>query len=109
LLNTDDLKEIAVPFQLDHGQPFPPQVREAVSRVGFQPDEWQTTPFVVILPGLSVGAGLVIAEIAGRSGYLPSIVQMRQVPGSVPPRFEVVAVLNLQSIRDEARLLRFAE
>jgi hypothetical protein len=31
------------------------------------------------------------------------------VPGSVPPRFEVVAVLNLQSIRDEARLLRFAE
>lgn len=109
LLNTDDLKEIAVPFQLDHGAPFPPQVREAVNKVGLKPDEWQTTPFVVVLPGLSVGAGLVIAEIAGRAGYLPSIVQMRQAPGSVPPRFEVVAVLNLQSVRDEARQLRFAE
>jgi len=98
-----------VPFHVNMNEPLPPQVRQVVTQVGLTPAEWQTKEFVIVLPGLSVGTGIVISEIAGRCGYLPSIVQLRQIQGVTPPQFEIAAVLNLQSIRDEARLLRFAE
>ena len=40
---------IEVKTQLDHEQPFVPQVRQVVETVELTPEEWQTLPLVVQL------------------------------------------------------------
>jgi len=39
-------------------------------------------------------------------GYFPTVLRLRPVEGAVPPRFEVVEILNLQQVRDQARRTR---
>ncbi|MCK6622766.1 MAG: hypothetical protein HUU32_16950 [Calditrichaceae bacterium] len=45
------------------------------------------------------------AELHGRMGYSPCL-RLRPVEGSLPPRFEMVEILNLQEIREIARANR---
>ena len=57
---------------------------------------------------LSLGgsAGAPMAELQGRRGDFPACLRLRPVAGAVPPRFEVAEILNLNEIRNEARLRR---
>jgi len=97
-----------VACQLDHGLPFGEQARALVESVGLDANEWQTTPLLLNLPSLAVIAAMVLAEIHGRAGYFPPVLRLRPVAGSVPPRFEVAEVIDLNEIRSEARKCRDA-
>jgi len=92
--------------QFNHHEPFAQQVRALVDRVGLSPQEWQTAPLLVNLPGYAPAAAALLAEIHGRSGHFPALLRLRPVEGSTPTRYEVAEVLNLQYIRDNARLRR---
>jgi hypothetical protein len=83
-------------------------VRQVVDAVGLTPEEWQTLPLVVNLPSLNVIAALVIAELHGRCGYFPAVLRLKPVPQTTPPRFAVAEIVNLQTVRDEARQTRSA-
>jgi len=39
-------------------------------------------------------------------GYFPTILRLRLVPESLPPRYEIGELLNLQEVRDAARKKR---
>jgi len=80
--------------------------RDLADAAGLAPDEWQTLPLVINPPGLAPLALALIAEIHGRCGYFPPILNLRPVPDSVPPRYEVAEVVNLQHVRDAARQRR---
>jgi len=95
-----------VACQLDHERPFAQQTRELIDSVGLSADEWQTMPLLVNLPSLAVIAAAVLAEVHGRAGYWPPVLRLRPVAGSVPPRFEVAEVIDLNKVREEARKLR---
>jgi hypothetical protein len=97
---------IAVPAQFDHAAPFVDQVRSLLAAVGFTADEWQTTPVVVNLPSLSPIAGVLLADLHGRTGHFPTVVRLRPVADSTPPQFEVAELVNLQVVRDAARVGR---
>ncbi len=105
LLGVDIERVIETHSQFDAEIPFSQQARDLVSRVGLSGKEWQTEALLVNLPSLSVIAGLVTAELHGRCGYFPAVLRLKSV-SSAPPRFEVVEILNLQTQRDSARLLR---
>ena len=47
-----------------------------------------------------------LAELHGRMGYFPASGRRRPLAGSLPPRFEVAEIINLQAVRDQARLRR---
>ena len=94
---------IAVPTHFDHARPFAEQIAGPVAAVGFTPAQWQTTPLLVNLPSLTPIAGLLLAEIHGRTGYFPTVVRLRPVASSTPPQYEVAELLNLQAVRDGAR------
>jgi len=49
---------------------------------------------------------VVLAELHGRCGYFPSILRLKPVAGSTPPRFEVAETVNLQAVRDTSREAR---
>jgi hypothetical protein len=96
-----EVREVACQF--DPQQPFGPQVVNLADAAGLSPTEWQTTPLLLNLPTLHVIAGLLLAEVHGRCGYFPAVLRLRPVEGSVPPRFEVAEILDLQGQRERAR------
>ena len=98
-----------VPAQFDHEQPFAPQVVALADACDLSPAEWQTLPLLVNPPSLNLIAVALLAELHGRCGYFPTVLRLRPVPGSTPPRFEVAELVNLQAVRDAARQKRTGE
>lgn len=99
---------IDLAVQFDPQQPFGAQLKELFRRLPLSAQELQTAPILVNLPALAVIAGLVLAELHGRMGYFPPTLRLRRASGSLPTRFEVAEILNLQAVRDAARLERKA-
>jgi hypothetical protein len=97
---------VALPAQFDQQQSFALQMDQLLSGVTLTPQEWQSLPLLVVLPSFSAIAGAVLAELHGRMGYFPPIVRLKPVADALPPRYEVAEVLNLQAVRDAARLKR---
>lgn len=97
---------IAVPAQFDVVQPFVPQVAAMLAAVPLTAEEWQTAPLLIVPPALNFITAVMLAELHGRMGYFPAIVRLRPVAGSLPPRFEVAEIINLQAVREQARVLR---
>ena len=93
--------------QIDPRQPIAPQVSAMADRAGLTPEEWQSAPLLVNPPSLNLSAVTLLVELHGRCGYFPAVVRLRSVPEAVPPRFEVAEIVNLQAVREEARLRRF--
>lgn len=42
----------------------------------------------------------------GRMGYFPGIIRIRPVEGTIFSKFEVAELINLQQIRESARMVR---
>jgi hypothetical protein len=57
-------------------------------------------------PALAPVATALIAEIHGRTGYFPPVLNVRPVAGVLPPRYEIGEIVSLQEIRDLARKRR---
>lgn len=97
---------IEVKTHFDPDRPFVEQARELVESVGLSAADWQTLPLLVNLPSLNVIAALLLAELHGRCGYFPAVLRFKPESGSTPPQFEVAEVLNLQAVREAARVTR---
>ncbi len=95
-----------IPSQIDPQQPLAPQVAALVAHTGLSPVEWQTLPLLVVPPALNFSAVVLLAEIHGRCGYFPPCVRLRPVRDSLPRRYEVAEILDLQTIREQARRQR---
>ncbi|HWQ13966.1 MAG TPA: CRISPR-associated protein Csx15 [Roseiflexaceae bacterium] len=101
---TPEVRSISV--HIDRARPGAESAVELADAAGLAPDEWQTTPLILNPPGLAPLALALIAEIHGRCGYFPPILNIRPVEGALPPRYEVAEVINLQLLRDAARRRR---
>ncbi|NMC53634.1 MAG: hypothetical protein GYA48_08360 [Chloroflexi bacterium] len=96
-----------LPTQFDNNQPFQPQLDALLASIPLDAQAWQTAPILVNLPSLNFIAGLLLASLHGRMGYFPPILRTRPVPESLPPRFEIAEILNLQKVRERARETRY--
>ena len=92
--------------QFDEQQPFAPQVAALVQQIDLTPAAWQGEPILVLLPSLNFIAGLLLAELHGRMGYFPPVVRTRPVADSLPRRYEIAEILDLQAVRERARQAR---
>ena len=96
----------AIESQIDRERPLAVVAAELADRAGLTPVEWQTIPLLINPPALAPLAVAWLAEIHGRSGLFPAMVNIRPIAGSIPTRYEVAEILNLQAIREEARRRR---
>jgi hypothetical protein len=92
-----------IPAHADRARPIADVARELADAAGLSPDEWQTTPLVLNPPALAPVALALIAELHGRCGGFPAILNVRPVENSTPTRYEVAEVVNLQAVRERAR------
>jgi len=97
---------IDVSSQINLNQPLEPQIVAMADAAGLSAQQWQSEGILINLPALSISAAALLAELHGRMGYFPPVLFIRRVDGSIPVRYEVAGVLNLQSLRDEARMRR---
>jgi len=101
-LDTDEPHVIDIPVQIVTSRPLAAQAREFVDAVGWPAREWQTWSFVIRPPRLGIAALAIIAEIAGRCGYLPTIVTLRRRTASNPSIDEIWELVSLQGVADSA-------
>jgi hypothetical protein len=105
-IGQDVERVLEVPTQVDVSSPVADQVRALVDSAGLSPREWQTTPLLIVPPGLSPVACVLLAELHGRCGYFPPVVRIAPNASTVPPVFEVAEIVNLQQVREQARARR---
>lgn len=99
-------RSIALAAQFDEQGNFIEQARQLLADPLLAGVSWQSEPLLVVLPSLNFIAAVLIAELHGRMGYFPTIVRLRPVAGATPRRYEVAEVIDLQAVRDTARLTR---
>jgi hypothetical protein len=97
---------VEIESQVDARQPLAAQAAALADQCGLSPAEWQTLPLLVNPPALNFSAVALLAELHGRLGYFPAVVRTRPVEDSLPPRYEVAEIVNLQALRDAARQKR---
>ena len=101
-------KLFAFSVHFDNDAPFLPQLKELMAKIPLSGRAWQREALLVNLPAYNFAAALLLAELHGRMGYFPPILRLRPVPNSLPPRYEVAEILNLQEARNAARREREA-
>ena len=97
---------IEIKTQVDTQAELVPQVVALAEACALSPAEWQQASILVLPPALNFVAVTLQAELHGRMGYFPVHLRMKPVEGSLPPRFEVAEIINLQAVREEARKKR---
>jgi hypothetical protein len=95
-----------IPVQINQTEPLAPQIIAIVEASGLSSEEWQTRRLLINPPGYAPAAFVLLAELHGRIGHFPTLVRMRPKPGAITS-YEVAELLNLQSIREDARRRRF--
>lgn len=99
-----DIKQIKTHINL--AEPFEPQVIALADAAGLSSEEWSGAPLLINPPALNFVAVALLAELHGRMGYFPACLRLRPIEGSIPPRYEVAEIMNLQDIRNTARSRR---
>ena len=99
---------VEINTQVDTLADLSPQIVALADACGLTPAEWQQASLVILPPSLNFAAVTLLAELHGRMGYFPALVRTRPVEGATPPRFEVAEIINLQDVREAARLRRQA-
>lgn len=103
-VNIEGIRNIPIKFDLT--QPLGPQVITIVDAVGLTSEEWQTRLLLINPPGYAPVAFVLLAELHGRIGHFPALIRLRPVENSTPTEYEVAELLNLQTIREQARYRR---
>ena len=94
-----------IPVQIDQAEPLETQIIAIVDAAGLSSEEWQTRQLLINPPGYAPAAFVLLAELHGRIGHVPSLIRLRPKPGPVTS-YEVAEILNLQTIRETARKRR---
>lgn len=97
---------IDAPVKFDSDRSFAEQTAALLDALPLTPADWQTLPLLVNPPSFAAAAVCVLAELHGRCGYFPAAVRLRPVAGSVPVRYEVAELVDLQAARNAARARR---
>lgn len=85
-----------LPVQVDFTRPLAPQIAELVDKVGFSAEEWETLPVVILPPGSSQVAVILVAELYKRLGKFP--VCVIRASSGMPPVFVVTEIVDLNEV-----------
>jgi transcriptional regulator with XRE-family HTH domain len=94
---------ITIPTLINEEEPLQPQITSLIDAIDQSTQDWHKRHILINPPGYAPAALLLLAEIHGRIGHFPTLIRMRPKHGPVTT-YEVIELLNLQTIRDTARM-----
>lgn len=74
-----------------------------VDGLNLSAEQWQITPLLIVPPGFSILASVLLAELHGRIGHFPTVVVIRSVPDAPVQTYAIAELINLQQVRERAR------
>jgi hypothetical protein len=92
---------ITIPMLINEKEPLRPQITSIIDALDHYLDAWPKQHILVNPPGYAPAAFLLLAELHGRIGHFPTLIRMRPNHGPVTS-YEVIELINLQTIRDAA-------
>ena len=98
---------VTISTLINEKEALEPQIARLIDAVDQSFNDWYKRDILVNPPGYAPAAFLLLAEIHGRIGHFPTLIRIRPKHGPVTS-YEVVELLNLQSIREEAQKRRQA-
>ena len=101
LSNTTIENIITIPTLINEEEPLEPQIASLIDAVDQSTQDWHKRDILINPPGYAPAAILLLAAIHGRIGHFPTLIRMRPKHASVTT-YEVIELLNLQTIRDAA-------
>ncbi len=93
----------AVKVHFDLNGDFVAQTRALVDALGVAPDQWQSTPWLIVPPSLNFITAVLLAELHGRIGHFPAVLRLRPIVGALVTEYEVAEIVNLEEVRRAAR------
>ena len=92
---------ITIPTRINEEEALQPQITSLIDAIDQSSHDWSKRHILINPPGYAPAALLLLAEIHGRIGHFPTLIRMRPKHGPVTT-YEVIELLNLQTIRDAA-------
>jgi hypothetical protein len=83
-------------------EPLEPQIISLIEAFDQSSHNWHKRDILINPPGYAPAAILLLTEIHGRIGHFPTLICTRLKHASLTT-YEVIELLNLQTIRDAAR------
>jgi hypothetical protein len=96
-----------IPVHVPNGHSLADTARAVLDSVALSGDEWQTSPLLIVVPGLAPLTACLMAELHGRCGYFPTIIVVRPDHEGSAGTFRVTEIVNLSTVRTDARQRRF--
>ena len=88
-----------IPVQLDVREPFVQQVNNLLVELDKEyKGRWKKEQFLVNLPSLNFITALMLIKLHKRMGHYPKIIRMARDEKSLAPKFEVVELIDLDSV-----------
>ena len=88
-----------VPVQFDARDSFVQQVNNLLDELDKEyKGRWKKEQFIVNLPSLNFITALMLIKLHKRMGHYPKIIRMARDEKSLAPKFEVVEVIDLDSV-----------
>ena len=106
LTGQEDIRVFEIKTHFDNAQPFSPQLDDLMARIPLDARALQTEPILIVPPALNFITAMLLARLHGLMGYFPPIIRIAPIPGSLPPRYDVAEIIDLQAIRHAARAQR---
>lgn len=82
---------------------FVATITNTVGSLELSPEEWQTTPLVIVPAGYTAAWSIILATLHGRLGYFPDVVRLRPTASCASEKYEVAEILNLREVRHASR------
>jgi hypothetical protein len=93
---------IDIPTLINEEELLQPQIISMIDAIDQSTHDWHKRHILINPPGYAPAALLLLAEIHGRIGHFPTLIRIRPKHGSITT-YEVIELLNLQTLRDAAR------
>lgn len=93
---------IALDQRFDDKRPYAPQCIALLNRLGWTPEQWETTPLLILPPGFAAATLTLISIIHGRRGYFPAMARFRPEETGTRTDYVLAEIINLQALRNGA-------
>lgn len=92
----EEIEVLDFPVQFKPDSPFTIQVKRLMQSVPL--GRLEEEHVVVNLPALNYIAAMVLAALMGAGGYMPPVLRLQRIDGSLPPTFSVAEIVKLETV-----------
>lgn len=90
--------EVFLNASIDMDMPLVPQIDEIIRRVDMPDDRWLEEEILVVLPGMGIAAGVLVAALTARMGTYPLLVRLKKVGQGKQGWWEFAELIDSQAV-----------